>query len=111
MLPSVRDYHEILVTFQFPCLDEAYGAKADEYIAHLVGHEGPGSLLSALKKRGWVNDLEAGIGETGYDRCSAAYIFDVQMRRSEYQGKTWSYNHRSQSYALTIRRPMARDKP
>ena len=83
LLPSVRDYHEILVTFQFPCLNEAYGAKADEYIAHLVGHEGPGSLLSALKKRGWVNDLEAGIGETGYDRCTAAYIFDVQMRLTD----------------------------
>ncbi|KAK9862426.1 hypothetical protein WJX84_001898 [Apatococcus fuscideae] len=83
LLPSVRDYHEIIVTFQFPCLNEAYGSKADEYIAHLIGHEGPGSLLSALKKRGWVNDLEAGIGETGYDRCSAAYIFDVQMRLTD----------------------------
>lgn len=30
------------------------------YISHLIGHEGPGSLLSALKLRGWSNHLVAG---------------------------------------------------
>lgn len=29
-------------------------------ISHLVGHEGPGSLLSALKDRGWCNMLMSG---------------------------------------------------
>ncbi len=27
---------------------------------HLLGHEGPGSLLSELKRRGWVNALVGG---------------------------------------------------
>lgn len=31
------------------------------YISHLIGHEGSGSLLSALKARGWSNQLVAGI--------------------------------------------------
>ena len=31
-----------------------------KYLAHLIGHEGPGSLLSELKARGWVNALVAG---------------------------------------------------
>jgi hypothetical protein len=31
-----------------PCMS-ARRAQADEYLAHLVGHEGAGSLLSALK--------------------------------------------------------------
>lgn len=26
----------------------------------MIGHEGPGSLLSELKNRGWVNSLMAG---------------------------------------------------
>lgn len=30
------------------------------FAAHLIGHEGPGSLLSELKRRGWVNSLSAG---------------------------------------------------
>ena len=30
------------------------------YISHLLGHEGPGSLLSDLKERGWANSLGAG---------------------------------------------------
>jgi len=29
-------------------------------VSHLIGHEGPGSLLSELKNRGWVNSLVAG---------------------------------------------------
>jgi insulysin len=29
-------------------------------VSHLVGHEGTGSILAALKKKGWVNTLEAG---------------------------------------------------
>lgn len=29
-------------------------------MSHLIGHEGPGSILSALKSRGWSNNLVAG---------------------------------------------------
>lgn len=36
-----------------------------KFPAHLIGHEGPGSLLSELKRRGWVSNLSAG------DRCLA----------------------------------------
>ena len=32
----------------------------ERYLSHLIGHEGPGSLLSELKHRGWVNSLMAG---------------------------------------------------
>ena len=42
---------QVSVTFQLPCLHGQYHKKADHYISHLVGHEGPGSLLSALKVR------------------------------------------------------------
>jgi secreted Zn-dependent insulinase-like peptidase len=30
------------------------------FIAHFIGHEGRGSLLSYLKGKGWVNSLRAG---------------------------------------------------
>jgi len=39
------------------------------YLAHLIGHEGPGSLLSELKRLGWSNSLAAGSdsGAKGYE--------------------------------------------
>lgn len=33
------------------------------YLAHLIGHEGNGSLLSLLRTRGWCNELLAGPSE------------------------------------------------
>lgn len=49
LAPAVKEHHEVTVTFQLPCLRGQYTNKPDSYISHLVGHEGPGSLLSALK--------------------------------------------------------------
>lgn len=37
--------------------------KPSQYIAHLLGHEGPRSLLSYLKRRGWANTLGCSTGE------------------------------------------------
>ena len=59
-MPSVREQHEVSLTFPLPCLFQHYGTKSDHYISHLVGHEGPGSLLSALKVR-----AAQGLGEVG----------------------------------------------
>jgi insulysin len=39
--------------------DYALLTKQAEYVSHIVGHEGPGSLLSYLKSKGWANSLEA----------------------------------------------------
>ncbi len=83
MLPAVRDVHEITITFQLPCLYTQYTSKADEYIEHLVGHEGRGSLLSYLKGCGWATELTAGVGEGGYDRSTVGFMFDVTVTLTE----------------------------
>jgi hypothetical protein len=49
LAPAVKEKHEVTVTFQLPSLQSHYRKKADEYLSHLIGHEGKGSLLSALK--------------------------------------------------------------
>ena len=36
--------------------------KQSNYVAHLIGHEGPGSLLSYLKRKGWANSVAVGGG-------------------------------------------------
>ena len=52
VLPAVKQGHALTATFQLPSLFQHYGAKAEDYVSHLVGHEGAGSLLSALKAKG-----------------------------------------------------------
>ena len=51
----------------FPCKDHRtdYRTKPLQYTAHLIGHEGPGSLLSYLKLKGLALDLSAGLSGLG----------------------------------------------
>ena len=73
----------MMALFQLPSLTKQYRSKADEYLSHLVGHEGKGSLLSALKAKGWASELSAGVGESGYDRNTAAYVFEVHINLTQ----------------------------
>ena len=81
--PAVKEGHQIMALFQLPSLTNQYRSKADEYLSHLVGHEGKGRLLSALKAKGWASELSAGIGDSGYDRNTAAYVFEVHITLTE----------------------------
>ena len=47
----------------FPYQDEEnmYDSQPSRYIGHLIGHEGPGSVLAYIKAKGWANGLSAGI--------------------------------------------------
>ncbi len=82
-MPAVRQGHQLIVTFQLPSLLTAYREKAEDYISHLVGHEGHGSLLSALKAAGLASSLSAGVSESGYERNSALFVFDVTITLTE----------------------------
>jgi insulysin len=35
--------------------------KPGSYLASMIGHEGPGSLHSYLKERGWITTLSTGV--------------------------------------------------
>ncbi|TWU76783.1 Insulinase (Peptidase M16) [Metarhizium rileyi] len=66
------------LTLSFPFMDGElmFKTQPGKYISHLVGHEGPGSLLSYLKCRGWVSTLSAGT----YDVCPGSPgIFETEM--------------------------------
>lgn len=71
------------VTFQLPCLRHLYRDKPDHYLSHLIGHEGPGSLLSCLKKRGWATEIMAGIDDDGYSANTCCYLFSVSIQLTE----------------------------
>ncbi|MGR6873019.1 insulinase family protein [Pseudomonas sp. HK3] len=52
------------LSFIFPLNDAVkdYKKKPTQYIGHLLGHEGEGSLLAWLKLQGWAEGLSAGLG-------------------------------------------------
>lgn len=60
MVVPVKDVRSLTITWPIPDLTPLYKSNPAHYLGHLIGHEGPGSLLSELKKRGWVNQLSAG---------------------------------------------------
>ncbi|KAF1319109.1 Insulin-degrading enzyme, partial [Globisporangium splendens] len=60
----VKDLKIVGVTWQLPPVRGVrYTQQHTSVLAHLIGHEGQGSLLSYLKKNKWVNSLSAGIDE------------------------------------------------
>ncbi|MHB0776888.1 insulinase family protein [Halomonas sp. WWR20] len=57
------------VRFLFPIPDPIgdYRTKPAEYIGNLLGHEGEGSLLEALRDAGWADGLSAGTAQSDGD--------------------------------------------
>lgn len=74
---SLRDSR--LVSFMFPVPDSilTYRTKPASYIANLLGHEGPGSLLSRLREEGWADALSAGVAHG--DGQHALFSVDVSL--------------------------------
>lgn len=56
----VKDIKRLTIRFPIPDLVEYYETKPGHYLSHCIGHEGPGSLLQLLKKKGFANELSAG---------------------------------------------------
>ncbi|KAL6438860.1 hypothetical protein ACFW04_003738 [Cataglyphis niger] len=56
----IKDLRNLDITFPLPDLQQYYRSAPAHYISHLLGHEGEGSLLSALKAKGWCNSLVSG---------------------------------------------------
>lgn len=69
-----------VASFALPDIQPWYRYKLVSFLAHLLGDEGPGSLLSYLKGRGLVNSLSAGGGIDGsnYKDFTLAYELTPQ---------------------------------
>ncbi|KAM1341394.1 hypothetical protein ACFX2F_005852 [Malus domestica] len=82
-LEAVRDVNILNLTWTFPCLHQDYLKKPEDYLAHLLGHEGRGSLHFYLKTRGWATSLSAGVGDEGMQRSSVAYVFRMSIHLTD----------------------------
>ena len=87
---AVKEAHELVITVSLPPLGGAYLCKPDEYAAHVLGHEGRGSLLSLLKARGWATGLSAGVSDGGHERSTASWHFCVQVTLTEAGLASWA---------------------
>ena len=56
----VMDHRTLDIMFTYRDEDDLYKSHPSRYISHLIGHEGPGSILAYVKSKGWVNRLSAG---------------------------------------------------
>ncbi|WAQ89789.1 hypothetical protein PtA15_11A480 [Puccinia triticina] len=65
----VKDTNLLEITFPMPDQAPYYDTQPLGFISFHIGHEGPGSIMSCLKKLGWVNSLSAGAsgGVSGFD--------------------------------------------
>lgn len=61
----VKEIRKLILTFPMPSMDGYYRSKPLSYFAHLLGYEGEGSLMLALKDAGWITSLSAGGGASG----------------------------------------------
>ncbi|OAN18571.1 peptidase M16 [Photobacterium jeanii] len=64
-IEPIKEVRKLTLSFTMPSIDQYYSQKPLSYIAHLLGNEGQGSLMSLLKKQGYINTLAAGGGVSG----------------------------------------------
>ncbi|CDO73578.1 hypothetical protein BN946_scf185014.g48 [Trametes cinnabarina] len=57
---TVMSFHGLEVSFPMPYLPPYWRRKPAGFLGHFLGHEGPGSLHSYLKQKGWITALSAG---------------------------------------------------
>lgn len=61
----IMDQKMLDILFPYPDQEDQYDSNPSRYISHLIGHEGPGSILAYLKEKGWANELSAGAQTLG----------------------------------------------
>ena len=75
----VLDSRMVDIYFPYQDEEELFEAHPGRYITHLLGHEGPGSVLAYLKAKGWANGLGAG----SYSLCPGSAFLSVSVRLTE----------------------------
>jgi insulysin len=68
----IKDLRSLSLSWFVKPMRQHYRLKPFQYIGGLLGHEGSGSVLSILRKKGWATSLSAGLEEESkyYSRFS-----------------------------------------
>ena len=82
-MKPLKELRELSISFQLAKMQPHWRVKPARFLAALIGHEGPGSLLQLLKSRGWADSLSAGAGLE--DRSSGLFMIDIGLTPEGYR--------------------------
>lgn len=71
----MKKLNVLTFTWQLPSSLAMYKSKPLSYISHLIGHEGSGSLLSALKRLNFANEVYAGVSASNSSENTMFTLF------------------------------------
>jgi insulysin len=75
----VMDSRSLEISFSYQNEENLYETHPSRYLSHLIGHEGPGSILAYVKAKGWANALGAG----AMDVCPDSALFPISIRLTQ----------------------------
>ncbi|KAJ4314445.1 metalloprotease [Neodidymelliopsis sp. IMI 364377] len=75
----VLESRSLELQFLYRDEEEFYESHPSRYLSHLLGHEGPGSILAYIKGKGWANGLGAG----GSTLCPGSGLFSVNVKLTD----------------------------
>ena len=73
----VKDLRVIDIQFPLPEVESLYLAKPTRYLTHLIGHESDGSILAALKEKGYANGLSTYMSQSFKDFAAMGCSIEV----------------------------------
>ncbi|GLE05992.1 hypothetical protein PINS_up015203 [Pythium insidiosum] len=77
----VRDIHTLHLMWMIPTVFGQHNQRPADYVASLLGHEAEGSILSELKRRGWISSLTAGVTDSdGYECGTFGAKFELSVK-------------------------------
>ena len=81
----LKESRELSLLFELPNLSAYWQTKPAQYLAALIGYEGQGSLLQALKDKGWAESLSAGI--VLEDREGSLFAIDIGLTPKGFESR------------------------
>ncbi|ETI20794.1 hypothetical protein G647_07136 [Cladophialophora carrionii CBS 160.54] len=71
----VMESRSLEISFPWQDEEDMFETQPARYISHLIGHEGPGSILAYLKERGLAQTLSAGY----HPVCPGSAFFEIEV--------------------------------
>ncbi len=75
----IKATHRLALMWQIPPTQHGYRSKNEQYLCHLIGHEGEGGIISHLKDLGLATFLECGCDGSNFESNSMITILRVQI--------------------------------
>lgn len=84
-IKPLKETRELGLLFEIQKLNDYWQSKPAQYLASMIGYEGQGSLLQALKKKGWAESLSA--GTVLEDRGAGLFAIDIELTPEGYRAR------------------------